>query len=277
MNCVKCGHLNDRDAKFCVSCGANLQVENGVQLNQDLYREEAAANQSAAPFAGQQGNGQVYIDKTKTVSKLYFSYFMSALKHPVRVAENTGKENLTNGIITMVLFTLMILLTSYFALKNALSSFMMDELELPVVSFSSMVVKPFFVLIILLAIISLIIFGAVKLGTSSAGFLDVLARFGTFLVVPTVIFVISLLISLIGSYYFVIFFLLGLIGFSVAITLTINSYKMQSAEGLDVFYRILLANIAIGILFSIIGDAIIQNFVDLLLDEIQNNMNPFGY
>jgi len=86
-----------------------------------------------------------------------------------------------------------------------------------------------------------------------------------------------LLISLIGSYYFVIFFLLGLIGFSVAITLTINSYKMQSAEGLDVFYRILLANIAIGILFSIIGDAIIQNFVDLLLDEIQNNMNPFGY
>lgn len=277
MNCVKCGHLNDRDARFCESCGANLHVENGAQPKQDLYREETAANQSAQPFTSQQGNGQVYIDKTKTVSKLYFSYFMSALKQPVRVAENTGKENLTNGIITMVLFTLMIVLTSYFALKNALGSLMMGELDMPELSFSSMVVKPFFVIMILLAIISLIIFGAVKLGTSFAGFLDVLARFGTFLVVPTILFVISLLISLIGSYYFIIFFILGLIGFSVAITLTINSYKTLSAGGLDVFYRILLANIAIGILFAITGDAIIQKFVQQFLDGIQDSMNPFGF
>lgn len=271
MNCLKCGHHNDTDARFCESCGANIQAENGTQPKPVMYKEEAAAAQAASTNTGQIGNSQAYIEKTKTVSKLYFSYFLSALKSPVQAAANTGKENLINGIITIVLFALLIPLMSYFALKSAFSSYGGGWFT-PDISFGAVVIKPLFVLLIMLALVVLIIFGAVKLGKSSAGFLDVLARFGTFLVVPTSFFVLALLISLIGSVYFAFFLLLGLTGFSVVIPLIIYSYKKQSNGGLDAFYSILLSYIAIAIVFMIIGDAALEN-----IEEMFDYMNPFGF
>lgn len=41
MNCPKCGALLDDDSKFCVSCGANLEVE--VEA-----KDNTAANSSPA-------------------------------------------------------------------------------------------------------------------------------------------------------------------------------------------------------------------------------------
>jgi len=269
VNCVKCGHPNDRDARFCESCGANLQTETGTHPNPVLSKEEAAA--AASTTAGQTGSSQAYIEKTKTVSKQYFSYFLTALKNPVQAAANTGKENFINGIITIVLFALMIPLMSYFALKSAFSSYNSGWFS-PDISFGAVVIKPLFILLIILALVVLIIFGAVKLGKSSAGFLDVLARFGTFLVVPTSFFVIALIISLIGSYSFVFFLLLGLTAFSFVIPLIIYSYKKQSNGGLDAFYSILLSYIAIAIVFMIIGDAALEN-----IEEMLDMMNPFGF
>ncbi|MCT2346597.1 zinc ribbon domain-containing protein [Niallia taxi] len=271
MNCVKCGHRNDNDARFCESCGANLQAEIESNPNPILHKEEATAAHVSSSNPNQPGNSQAYIEKTKAVSKQYFSYFLSALKNPVKRAGNTGKENLINGIITIVLFALIIPLMSYFALKSAFNSYGGGWFT-PDISFGAVVIKPLFVLLILLALVALIIFGAVKLSKSSASFLDVLARFGAFLVVPTAFLLVALIISLIGSYYFVFFLLLGLTGFSFVIPLIIYSYSKQSNGGLDAFYGILLSYIAITIVFMIIGDAALDN-----IEEMFEYMNPFNF
>ncbi|WP_246041863.1 hypothetical protein [Robertmurraya kyonggiensis] len=214
------------------------------------------------------GNGQQYLEKGKTISKLYFSYFLSVLKSPVPTAERIGKKELTNGIITIVLFALMIPLMTFFGLKGLLE----DSFYSPDVSFSAVVLKPFFTLVVILALIAVIIFGVIKLGKSPASLLDVISRLGAFLVVPTALLFIALIISLIGSVFFAVFLILGLVGASLIIPLIVYSFKREINKGLDTFYCTFLVYIGIAILFVVLGE---QAFYEI--ENMINNFDPFGF
>lgn len=266
MNCIECGKNNQDGAKFCEGCGTKLVSQEENVVGTAAYKEVAATTASQNPSAV--GNGQVYIEKGKVISRLYFSYFMSVLKKPVETSEKIDKNELINGIITIALFALMIPLMTYFGLKSAVQ----NSFYTPEISFSAVVIKPFFSLFIFIALVGVIIFGAVKLGKSSAGILDVIARLGAFLVVPTALLAVALVISLIGSYWFALFLFLGLMGFSFIIPLIVYSLKREVKTGLDAFYCTFLTYIGIIILFAIIGEQAFQE-----VERLMNSFNPFGF
>lgn len=267
LNCNECGRNNQVGAKFCEGCGTKLQViQEGMPSATTAYEETAATVAPQNPPAA--GNSQQYIEKGKVISKLYFSYFMSVLKKPAQTSENIDRSELVNGIITIALFALMIPLMTYFGLKSAVE----NSFYTPEISFSAVVIKPFFSLFIFLALVGVIIFGAVKLGKSSASLLDVISRLGAFLVVPTALLAVALIISLLGSYWFALFLVLGLIGFSFIIPLIVYSLKREQTSGLDAFYCTFLTYLGIFILFTIIGEQAFQE-VESLIDSF----NPFGF
>jgi hypothetical protein len=267
LNCNECGHNNQVGAKFCEGCGSKLPVNQEVVSSVTAAYEETAAT-TAYQNTPAAGNSQQYIEKGKVISKLYFSYFMSVLKKPVQTSEKIDRSELINGIITIALFALMIPLMTYFGLKGAVE----NSFYTPEISFSAVVIKPFFSLFIFLALVGVIIFGAVKLGKSSASLLDVLARLGAFLVVPTALLAVALIISLLGSYWFALFLVLGLMGFSFIIPLIVYSLKREQSTGLDAFYCTFLTYLGIIILFTIIGEQAFQE-----LESLIENFNPFGF
>jgi hypothetical protein len=267
LNCIECGRNNQSGAKFCEGCGTKLSVnQEGVSSVSTAYEETAATSTYQNPPST--GNSQQYIEKGKVISKMYFSYFMSVLKKPVQTSEKIDRSELINGIITIALFALMIPLMTYFGLKGAVE----NSFYTPEISFTAVVIKPFFSLFIFLALVGVIIFGAVKLGKSSASLLDVISRLGAFLVVPTAFLAVALIISLLGSYWFALFLLLGLVAFSFIIPLIVYSLKREQTAGLDTFYCTFLTYIGIFILFTIIGEQAFQE-VESLIDSF----NPFGF
>lgn len=257
MNCVNCHHENESHAKFCGKCGTNL-----------LDGTSSVMKEIAATTSVSHARSQQYVEKGKIISKLYFSYLLTILKKPVTTAKNIDRKELVNGLITIVLFALIIPLMTFLGLKGAFedSYFQID------ISIADVVIKPFIVLFVFLAVTSLILFGAVKLGKSHASFTDVLSRMGAFLVVPTALLVVALLISVVGSAYFIIFLVLGLLGASFTIPLMVYSFKGNDSKGLDLYYCIFLTYIGIIIVFAIIGDRAFQE-----IEEMISYMNPFGF
>lgn len=271
MNCTNCGTVNAKDAKFCEDCGTKLINTASSQIGISTSQEEVAITRvvplSQTTFQAK-GSSQQYIEKGKTISKSYFKYFLTALKKPVLFAEKTGSNELINGIITMVLFVLFLPLMTYFGLKGALG----DSLFAPDISFASVVIKPFFLLFVIMALVGVIIFATVKLGKSSASLLDVLARLGAFLVVPTALFAVAFILSLLGTVIFIPFLVLGLIGFSFIIPLIVYSYKSGEQRGLDAFYCTLLTYVGIIILFVMLGEQAFQQ-----IESMIDGFNPFGF
>ena len=265
LKCNKCGATCQSGDKICGECGSNLESQ-AINVSQPAQEETTTThptpnNSSAIPQSTV--NNQEYIDKGKVISKMYFSYFLTMLKNPVSAAANTNKHDLTNGLITMVLFTLSIPLMFFFALKNTLDDYL-------TVSFFDVVMKPFFVFFIYIVLVVAVVLGVLKIAKSSANFLDVMARLGSFLVLPTAFLAVAFILSLIGSTSCIFFLSIGLICFSVIIPLIIYSYKQEEPGGLDTFYCILLTYVGIAIIFLIVGEQVVQDFIELL-------DNPYGY
>lgn len=270
MKCNKCGAACQSGDKFCGECGANLESQE-VTVSHSIQQETAIVtsnNSSATPLSTI--NSQEYIGKGKVIVKQYFSFFLTMLKKPVSAAANTNKIDLTNGLITTALFTLFIPLMVFFALKNMFNDYI-------TVGFFDVVLKPFFIFVIYIGLIVAVIFGVLKIAKSSASFLDVTARFGSFLVLPTTLLAVALILSLIGSNSYIFFLLLGLMCFSFIIPLIICSYKQEESEGLDAFYSILLVYAGITIIFIFVGAQAVEQFVSLIDNLFGYYDNPFGY
>ncbi|GAA0325928.1 hypothetical protein GCM10008967_15630 [Bacillus carboniphilus] len=273
MFCGKCGHNNATDAKFCVKCGSSLSAEATSHPATNQTQDEMAATTVTVtqhqPASQGNANTQQYLEKGKVISKQYFSYFLSGLKQPVAVAEKVNKSELTNGLITLVIYSLMIPLMIYFAVKNAFKDSFFGPVE---ISFVDVVIIPTFILVIFLAVIGLIIFGVIKIGGSSVSYLDVLSRYGAFQIVPTAFLFVALIFSLLGSeVLFSIFFALCVLGSTTIIPLMIYSYK-RDGKGLDTFYSILLAYIGIIILYLILGEQAFEAF-----ESFMYSFDPFGF
>ncbi|MCU9612809.1 zinc ribbon domain-containing protein [Caldibacillus lycopersici] len=258
MVCSKCGSEN-QSGKFCTKCGAPL-AESEVAAT--TFAQQATTQ--AAPSA----NAEI-LEKGKHVSKQYFSYFVNALKHPASFSNQIDSRSMVNGIITIVLATLFLSLTVYSlakeiadALMEAVGFFGIGDFDEP--SFGSMFLKPFFLILIYFVFLNAVIFGALKLNKVQVSFQDVIARFGTYLVVPTVLFLFIYLSALLGLGVGFTAFIVSLAGASIyiSIALTISSYK--AAGKIDNYLVILLAFAVIVIVNSLILNAYVDKIVEAL-------------
>lgn len=257
MNCKNCGKENSLEAKFCETCGTSLNNSTETILEKQAISNNGETNHSTVPSSP---GHQQYLEKGKVISKMYASFFLSNLKKPVSVAENITRSQLTNGFITIILFSLMLPLITYMGLKHTFS----QSFYSPDISFMNVVIIPLVSLIILIILITLVIFGVVKIGGTSVNYLDTLARFGAFLVVPTALLLLATFFSIINSVIFIPFLLLGLVGASLVTPFIIFSLKKDDPRGLDTFYCTILTYIGIFILFFILGEQAFNGLVDAI-------------
>ncbi|WP_421381557.1 zinc ribbon domain-containing protein [Bacillus salacetis] len=255
MNCPNCQHVND-GGNFCEQCGTKLAAEYTppppqpeVQPVQGGAVQYAQTTQTVPP-----PQPNAHLENAKQASKMYFSYFMTVLKKPVAATQHTNRDQLTNGLISIGLFALIIPLILYFSIDPSGEGAFIEYVIKPTVSYG-----------ILILLIATYTFVSIKLGKVSAGYADVIARFGSMLIPFLGLFFVALIMSLLDMYLFPVLLGIGFFG-SVFILppLVISSFKKDTSSGLDVLYGTLLTYLAIFITFIVMAAFIIATLFEQL-------------
>ncbi|MFS0783782.1 hypothetical protein [Bacillus sp. 1P06AnD] len=261
MKCRNCGHENE-GGKFCEKCGTKLEDARSEVAAASATQQEPVKNQPSQ-----------YIESTKKISKMYFSYFLDVLKHPYANSQSVNKEYMVNGIITIILFSLFIPLMTYFGLKGLMSNFNEFGSDLFGVGmdmappFTAVVVKPFFAYLIFIALVITFTFAAVRFGRVNVGYTDVVARFGSFLIPFVLLLAIGLIFSILKVKFFLFFLSLGFMGAIFIIPpLVIASYKRNSKSGMDVIYGSLLTYLLTIISIFIMADMLMEALKSAMQD-----------
>lgn len=287
MQCTQCGHIN-QSARFCVKCGASLEAAQAVK-NNDFYPTQSTEptqpaqpaqptsftqpTQPAQPFPPYQPSQPAYsagpaqpnpqLQQVKQVSKQYFSHFIHVLKSPAQNAQATTAGHMVNGLITLALFSLILPLILYFQARSTFGSF-------GDVSFSDVVIKPAFFMLIVVFLVNSVIFLVLKIGNAGVNYREVTARFGTFMVPSVACYVLALLFALISSGYVMMSLLIGLGMFSwfVAVCFAIYSFKKEHANGLDAFYAVVITYVVSIILLALLGGDILSGMFNGFEDSV---------
>ncbi|WP_445509038.1 zinc ribbon domain-containing protein [Rossellomorea marisflavi] len=244
VTCPNCHHQND-DGNFCEKCGTRLTEGEPVVTG----GASAASIEAARP--------NEHLEKAKNVSKLYFGYFMGLLKSPLAKGSQISEGHFVNGLITIILYSLILPLSMYAGIGEYGS-----YIDSP---FLSIVIKPALTMMVFVFLISVFTFCAVKVVGLQVSFKSVVARFGALLVPFITIFALGLLMALFGIYEFVFVLALGLFGaiFTVP-AIVVMSYTRNITTKFDPLYGIILTYVASFIVFALILRGFIMNMVDSL-------------
>jgi hypothetical protein len=245
MNCPHCGNQNELEAKFCVHCGGKIDASSAQAAAAQEVQAAVPPQISQNPAASSGENPVV------KHAKQYVDYIKQHIKLPSKRSESVNQNEKINGIITLSLFAIILPLLLYIPLaKSGLTDWIDD-------AFFTLFLKPLFIVVLLLAILVGIIYGIAQLMKVKVHIFDVLARFGSYMVVPTGLTLIALLFSLIGAEKVTIFFLyFGLLSVGTAICFILYSYRSTQTNGLDPFYGVILTYLALGIVIYFIGDSL---------------------
>lgn len=243
MFCGNCGHALEPGAGFCPNCGAAVETNTTTSTN-------AAFTGGEASGAAQVPN--VHLEKAKHISKGFFSFFMEHIKAPVRHGFTVDKANWLNGLITQIIFIVLAALSTAIV-SNSFTSYFGVR-----VSFMDSFVKPLLYMAIVLAIIIGIIYLVAKMMKSDANILDVVARFGTFMLIPAAFMTAGFVFGVLRLYSLVGIMSLGyMLSLLIAVVLTVYSYGKDRAGGIDTYYAILIAYLGLGLAFYLFGESLL--------------------
>lgn len=250
MFCPNCG--SNETGKFCTKCGTPLP---NLEKETVAHSTVAQPTQPAQPEYQQQVNNNQNGGQGKQVSRQYFSFLTDSLKQPLKFSNSVNSTNFVNGLITLILAAVFQALFAYGVAKQLTEFFMRgfggfghfgDELK---VEFFDVFIKEFFVAALILGIYVVVIFAAIKLvNKSEASFQDVLARFGSYMVVPAIGFLVMFLAVILGLglKFIIILFLLTYGAVNLAFVLTTVSFKSNTKVDRYWTIFIILATIVIG-------------------------------
>ncbi|MCG7313974.1 zinc ribbon domain-containing protein [Priestia flexa] len=290
MQCLNCGHHND-GGKFCVKCGKKLEAVAAQQAAagvEGVPTQQPAQQQPIPNYSQQQVPQQPnqHVENAKKISKLYIGYFMQGLKNPTATAQGVRGEQFINGLITMILFAISIPLTVFFGWNAIIEKTALIANEKFSGGFESHVIKlkvndvirPEFVdlfftnalfCILWVGIIGGAVFVAIKLGKVNVTFQDVFARFGTFLIIPASLLIISVVLAILKIDLFLYVFALGVLGIFFAISLAIASFTKGQTSGMDGIYGTVIAFVVTLVLFILLS----QSISDIIMPEVTDVLN----
>jgi hypothetical protein len=270
--CPSCGYESAGGGKFCEKCGTGLQGK--AKTN--------AAHQEASSTTVENAKTNEYVEKTKQASLSFFHYFIDVIKQPFSSGKRYDVSNLTNSIITMVLFALFLGLTAYFGVKDLLESissmslmgdmFAAEDTGVEL-SFFTYAVKPFFFFAIFVFIVAVLVFVASKLSKIDTDFKSVLVRFGSYLVPFLALVAVGFLLSLIHINLYTWFTAVGFIGtfFIVPVVVLLSMYR-ENRNGLDIVYSSLLVTVGTSIVLFITQKMIIAEVVSQITSTVFDSM-----
>lgn len=243
MFCGNCGQQLEQGAVFCSNCGTNVANHSGQGVNHQATTQ-AATN--------------VHLEKAKDISKGYFSFFMDHVKAPIQHGFSIRNENWINGLITLIIFSLFSGISTYI-LANSFLSLVGNMftggfgVSMSFLSFMDGFIMPLLKILVLLAIVVGLIYLVAKIMKSEANIFDVVARFGTFLLIPSLFIILSFVFIFIKLFSLASLFFAGIaLSFILAIILTVYSFSRERQGGLDAYYGMLITFLGLVIVFYIL-------------------------
>lgn len=275
MTCNHCGAVLEHEARFCASCGTPADQQ-GKTTEADQNIAPAVQQDEVAAATADQG-GPVpqgapesaeepkkwtehkLVTGTVDVSKNYWEDFKKSLITPAAYSQETTRDGAINGTITIALLSLFIAGVFYSTNGMLFNKITVSFAELFGIeskpSFLKDFIRPLVVYLLLFAIATGSIFLVCRLMQSKQSFLDIVARFGAFLTIPTILFLLVLFFGIIGSYKLVLYlFVIGLLSIGTAISYTIYTFRNQESGGLDPLYGVITAYVISGIGYLILNE-----------------------
>jgi len=279
MNCPQCGSALQATAKFCANCGAKVPqtapsvTTAGETANQAANTQPTQPAQSAQPTptaqpaqplqhaAGASGQ-QAFTSAsgnpaTNNPVNGFFNFLVEAFKSPEAAASNINASQKLYGLLTMGILTLIVPLLDLFTgliytrrdpfgyfgeiFGTIYKRIFIDQFLFSIITFA-----------VSLTLIIVVLYLAANVLRVDIGFMDVAARFGAFMVIPTAIFILKSLVGLISlstlAGYIHSFAMLGV---AAAILFTFSSFRAKASK-LDNFYLQLIVLVVSYLLYRIV-------------------------
>lgn len=266
MKCPSCGQDTEK-GKFCMNCGA--------QLSNEEIAAAAAGDEASAPPVGEkaqsdgeensdQSNSNEFVERLKSEATHFGNFFVRMIKSPTEATKSKSNE-LIPGIITMVIFSLLIALGTYL-ISRSIGSFFME------VSFVESFVIPLVQFLILFAVVAGLSFGGTKITGYALSFTDVVAKTGAYSIPFLALSLVGGLLSSLGLASAGALVVLGLLG----IILMIPTFIIleEPGSGFDRIYVL----IGIYIISFFVAGIFIQDIVGLLLGGMMDSiLGGFGF
>lgn len=262
MKCHACGAAMEAGENFCSVCGAKSAETNETAAASAALAQPAptqtdqpvpvttseSSNTSNTSSTSNTPNTSNIDDKAKQIANDYFTFVWECLKTPSKAVAGIDATSKLHGLITLGILTVFMPLFDYIrALIHTTPSLnlgaMGDFSEFAEMfgfayqpTFGYDFMRPLIVTAISLALVITVIYVASTLLKSSLNFMDVAAKFGAIMVVPTAVLLLAGLLSWIGLGNIVIFIrAFGMLGVAVAILYTTHSFNQEQTK-LDSFY-----------------------------------------
>ncbi|SDI41524.1 hypothetical protein [Natribacillus halophilus] len=118
-------------------------------------------------------------------------------------------------------------------------------------------VSPFFYILIFNALIIGAIFVVAKIGKSPVSIQQAIASYGSMMVIPLAMLILSLVLAMLNVFSMTLsFLLLAFAAFNVAILYTVHLFLKDSKGGLGTFYGALIVLVLIAVIFYVFGESI---------------------
>ncbi|MCA1021092.1 zinc-ribbon domain-containing protein [Halobacillus litoralis] len=249
MHCATCGNPLNEDSKFCGKCGASVLAEHA-----------SASTVEAAALPPQKD----YTETAKQTGRQFYRFALQALQEPFRASQRADASQRTNGLIALLLLAFLMPFFSYLAARNAAVWTFGDAV--PDVFFGVLVLQPFLYQLLFLAVFIAVNLGVGKWMRVEITYMSVLAKYGSLVILPVTGLLAANLFMLlsmnaVGTFFFFV---------SIALYVTASTallFSIQSAEtakGLDVFYGVIMTNVAMAFFFLIV----MMSMVDRMMGEL---------
>lgn len=236
------------------------QQETAAALEASLHRNMSGGS-NTAKGTGQAERANEYVEKSKAVSKMYLKYAWDILKKPNQQAFRKDQSHLLNGAISASIFSVFFSLAVYFMLRKIMS---VSLWGVPIfkITFFDGAVMPFIVIAILIAVVATALYGALMLQKIKVSYKEILSQWLTYLVIPAALSVIAFVLALIGiSQLSSLLLGLSIIAMFGSVPIFICGYQQGKPSELDPLYITLAIYAVVGIIFSIIGNGLMQNLL----------------
>ncbi|MYL30812.1 hypothetical protein GLW03_13425 [Halobacillus halophilus] len=249
MHCATCGNPLNEDSKFCGKCGASVLAEHA-----------SASTVEAAALPPQKD----YTETAKQTGRQFYRFALQALQEPFRASQRADASQRTNGLIALLLLAFLMPFFSYLAARNAAVWTFGDAV--PDVFFGVLVLQPFLYQLLFLAVFIAVNLGVGKWMRVEITYMSVLAKYGSLAILPVTGLLAANLFMLlsmntVGTFFFFV---------SIALYITASTallFSIQSggtAKGLDVFYGVIMTNVAMAVFFLIV----MMSMFDRMMGEL---------
>ncbi|WP_404405058.1 hypothetical protein [Jeotgalibacillus malaysiensis] len=283
MSCTSCGH-EQTSGKFCGNCGSEMvykeetvsQAEQQVAasatappppLQQQTQQQHQAATVSSAP--------NPTIEKAKHTSRNYLNYIKTFIKNPSHIF-NTGEQQFLNGLISLILFTVLFAAMPYLIVRQVASTvgfFSFSEFSgINAPSFFEVFIQAFFVIAIFLLIVTASLYVVNKGFGREDSFKSIISYYGTHLILP-ILLAAGSIITLFTSMYRLTTVLLG-VSFLLALAMIpfymISSLVTKKSKTTDPVFAVAIYIILSGIAMIFYADAVSESTFFNMIDEISS-------